>query len=274
MKKYLIFSTAVFIFCFARAQETTYGGKKIELTPSAAASMASVMIISFDDRMYRSDVDREIGTHNGMDQGQILRFFQEALPATATEQFARHYRVKTLGETNPDSAAQLLSVIHESLRYEYVVLREESDSSNRKPFMKREKTPQKSGLIDGQIVVREDPRERYMKATIINDTLLAHLRSQYDFDYMLIFSEMDVTYFVEDPNMAAYGGIKKQIKTHYTIYSDKGRIVDSGAKKAYLENEERDIHLIAAKSLPEVTQKILASFMEKTEKEGQEEQAN
>jgi hypothetical protein len=260
----------IFLFCCCIAergvaQEKTIGGNRL-MHNTAMDGAPSLLVVGCEAKMYRSDVDREIGKANTMTHEEISRFFRSALAASLHQTFASRYNTisgddRSTGYSSKDGG--LSNFMHENVRYVYEVLKvEDTTSSKLKQLVKRKprEPKSKSGIVEGQVAVQPSQNERYMHAVLENDTLLSFLKKSEQVDYVLFINELDVTYFIKDPAKAAYGGVEKSFKVHYTIYSTDGKVILSGAEKAYVDGSESNIHQLANSAFTKTATAILESF--------------
>jgi hypothetical protein len=244
-----------------QAQEMTTGGNVLGGSRMMLTDAPNLLVVGFEDKMYRSDVDREIGEYNGMDQKAIHSFFKQALTASIRAEFSRKYNAMEVEEISDTKSMGWQFFASNYVQYKYEELKVVDTSSGKIKRVlqstKRNKPHQDdNGIREGQLDVKINEKERYMNALIHNDTVLPFLQEEHQLDYILLINELDVTYAVKNPDMAAYGGIEKEFKVHYSIYRTDGQLVASGAEKSYFKGNEKSIHIMAQAVFPELAASI------------------
>ncbi len=259
MKKLLIFflliSTATF------AQEKTYGVDDNRLR-HGDAGMGTLVVIPFEDGMYLSDADAPIGKETGLDPGQIMTKFRNALIEDLEKELQKDWNIEVFHEEKKMQGGFGLDYIHSSVKYSYVaipddVLMENDTTITKKDLKKKKKnTGKQSGIVEGQVVTHSNEVEKYMTLRINNDTLMKVMDSSLGSDYYLFLNEFDIRHHIDDPSKIANGGLKYRLKVHFTCLDKKGNPLVSGAVTTKVDSGNKNVYEIIRQGIPELTEKL------------------
>lgn len=233
-----------------------------------------VLIIPFESKMYLSDIDKRLGPANNMSHDELGAKFRSALDQNMFLSLEKS-GAKALSfyamEGVKDSEKKDLSYIYSSIGYDYEVLPEEDEEAvNTKPLHKKlsgklfgnksRKEETGTRVENGQIKNSQDKREKYMKAVISNTNMLNTLQKSYGTGYFVFLSQLDLKRSASGTHDLADETYQRMMKVHYTVYDLDGKVLSSGAKKAYFSSKMDDVEKIITTQLPVLCDSIVSTF--------------
>ncbi len=218
----------------------------------------SMMIIPFEPKLYRSEIDKDLAEANNKNYEQIVRDFRYGSAFQFQYEMLYRYKAFSLVNITEDSVKRDLEFIYSQIGYDYVVVDDTAGyaNSNKLQQMKmradnaaaKHQKP-KSGTYDGQIVSERDTRKKFMKTIIKNDNLLSYLNYNYECDYYLFISEIDLLNELSDQNKLALGEWERKLAIHFTVYDNRGKIVEEGVLESSFPKDKNDINLIVKEDI-------------------------
>ena len=119
----------------------------------------------------------------------------------------------------------------------------------------------KAGIYNGEIVTQIDNREKYMKTTLPNPKLLPNLNAKYKASHYIFINQLDVKRSADMRYVASEEQYKRELKVHYTIYNNLGKIINSGAIKSRFPSNQNDMDKIIKVQFPLIAQRIVANLL-------------
>ena len=213
----------------------------------------SMMIIPFEPKMYRSEIDQELAQANNKTYDAIVRDFRYGSAFQFQYEMLYRYKAFSLVNMVEDSVKEDLEIIYSNIGYDYVPIDDTVGyaNSNRLEQIKmrtnnalaKSQNPD-SGTRNGEIVSERDTRKKYMKTVIKSDTLLPYLNYRYECDYYLFINQIDLINDLSDPDKVALGEWDRKLQIHFTIFDSNGKIVEEGLLEKALPKDENDINTI------------------------------
>ncbi|MGB0881551.1 MAG: hypothetical protein ACPGSO_01265 [Vicingaceae bacterium] len=267
MKKIVICLFALANILTANAQNSTTGQEEVQ---SKESSKSSVLVIPFESKMYLSDIDRDLGEANDLNFQDIKAKFRAALDREIFIALKSYFNPLSFYAIEPKEARAELGYIYNSIGYQYELVPEEElakkENIGKKligKFKKKEKEEDyiKAGIYNGEIVTQIDNREKYMKTTLPNPKLLPNLNAKYKASHYIFINQLDVKRSADMRYVASEEQYKRELKVHYTIYNNLGKIINSGAIKSRFPSNQNDMDKIIKVQFPLIAQRIVANLL-------------
>ncbi len=248
------------------AQNSTTG----EIEEPNTSSKNSVLIIPFENKMYISDIDRDISQKSELTFHQIKAKFRAALDQNIYIALKKYYTPISFYSIEPDEAIKELAYVYNSIGYKYEVVPQEEvvkkeTAANKLigKFKKKEKEEEyiEAGVRNGEVVSQVDNREKYMKTTLANDKLLPSLQTKYNAGHYIFINELDIKRGANDVYQASEEQYLREIKVHYTIFDVAGNEVSSGAIKSRFSSNQNDIDKIINDQFPLIAERIVSNLV-------------
>ena len=203
----------------------------------------NILILPFDDKMFFTDLYRELTEDGSYTQEIIRNRFRQAAMKSLRSAISDSLEVDTL--IRPESIDEKeLAELASLFNYKFLPI-ERYDKKGRK--IKAAKNPKK-GIAMGQVVSERDTATRYM-AAIMRDTLTfqAFCDSNH-VDRLLVISELDYKYDLSDPNMG-FIQPKKLMQIHYTFFNSRGKKMTGGLANRNCEHARSNLERIIAENM-------------------------
>jgi len=248
------------------AQNNTTGKTDVGL-----ANKQNVVIIPFENKMYISDIDKDLAQKNAMSYHEIKAKFRAALDQNIYIKLKPYYNPFSFYTIEQQDAAKELSYISSSTGYKYTVIEQEEVVKKENigskfigKFKKKEKEAEyiEAGVQNGQIVSQVDNRDKYMNTVVSNPNLIAKLNEKYNAKYYIFINQLDIKKGADDMYAAAEENYKREIKVHYTIIDQHGKEVSSGAIKTRFSSSQNDVDKIIKVHFPLIAETIVAKLIE------------
>jgi hypothetical protein len=267
MKKIVLSVLAIGFALSISAQNSTTGRSE---EGSGEVSQTGVLVVPFEDKMYLSDIDQDIGEANNLNFQEIKAKFRSALDRALFVALKPYYNPLSFFAIPPQESKAELGLIYNAIGYKYelvtkgnLVKKENAATKIFAKFKKKEKqeTYIKSGMHKGQIVSQPDNREKYMKTTFLNEKLLPTLNSKYKASYYIFINQLDIKRAADLRYVSNELQYKREIKVHYTMFDNTGKELSSGAVKSRFPANQNDIDKIIKDQFPLIAQRIVQNLL-------------
>jgi len=262
----VVFSVMLNSFQQLSAQNSTTG----ELEETSVNNKNSVLIIPFENKMYISDIDRDISQKSELTFHQIKAKFRAALDQNIYIALKKYYKPLSFYSIEPEEAKKELAYIYNSIGYKYEVVPQEEVVEKENvgtkflgKFKKKDKEEEyiEASIQNGEVVSQVDNREKYMKTTLANEKLLPSLQKKYNTEHYLFINELDIKRAANDAYQASEEQYQREIKVHYTIFDVNGNEVSSGAIKSRFSSNQNDIDKIINEQFPLIAERIVSNLV-------------
>ncbi|MFN3916421.1 MAG: hypothetical protein ACK4K0_01655 [Flavobacteriales bacterium] len=255
MKK-IILSLLLFAVCSTQAQN-------------------GVLLVPFEDKMYRSAIDKELGVANGKSQQDIMKNLRSGLMVQLELAFRAKYNPFSLLATDSISQASL-NLCMSSTGLEYIPVKTLTIEKENKPigdklkgaFGKDEKQkdgPTQSGIYKGEVVTVEDNREKYMNTVVHNPKLFSTLKNTHNNRITVFINEMDIVRENTSSPFVQQNQVDRVIKVHYTAFNEDGKEIGSGIAESHFSGKKNKLDEIINDHLAVVAQKIYKDVLNSEE---------
>jgi hypothetical protein len=246
MKRAVLFQFLIFMLISAviSAQTTTRTNDSAGNNPPVNSNgKANVLVIPWHPKMFNgsSDVTKTISANTGQNYNQI----QEALRKGMCDQFRRafsgQYNVTTLLDDTAKMKVDLMYCYNVTTT-EYIPVNSPLNpvtAPQQKGDAKKGALKTTTGVKNGQVQVEQQEGEKFMNTVIISPNLLAHLKKNYNCDYVIFMNQMDLQNELgSDPyNTVGSTDFKRSATLHYTIFNTAtGKRVAMGKAKGLFSN--------------------------------------
>jgi hypothetical protein len=248
------------LFC----QDKTYSvGRR-----SFENGQGSIMIVPYENKMFLSDINREVAKRTGLEIDEIRRLFREGLCQVASNEAGMNYSVLDLLNSGIDGALDDIEYTHRSVGYEYskVPPPEEKDKTKLKKWLDKTIDPEQPDQKDRGVTVEGgelqrwyDEKERYMDTRIANPDLVTYLNDRHQFDYILFLNELDIQ-VKRIPEMELGQTWDRVVKVHYTVFDKDMNRLTGGAVYNRYSGDKKDIYSIIGTNFRPIAAQIMAQI--------------
>lgn len=248
------------------AQTDPFSDKPVEKTDRLVyiegqdSQKVKLLIIPFEDKMFFTDLYRELTAANQLSQDQIRNRLRQAVQLSTRSSMQDSLDIHLF--LRVDSVAKdELAEIHNAIAYDHVPVKK-FDKKGKE--IKVEKEPQKS-IVDGQVVSERTVEERYMNTVIRKPEILRELNDRYEVNRFLFINQLDIKHDLRDPN-TAFLNPKRLLQVHYTYVDLYGKELGSGLATTEYPAETSNLDRIIAANMFKVTRQIASTLKPKPEK--------
>lgn len=237
---YCVFSF-VSVICVAQEDSFTPTGEKAENTqivPNPAAN--KIMLIPFESRLYRSDMDRGIARKTNLTYFQIRDSIRYAINAAIHAE--TESKAQSVSMLNPGDAfkSKDLEYIYNSIGYTYASDRQ-SESRGSSTRGGEIKTTASKAKFDTPSV----------ELLVFNPNLFAYLSGRYDAEIFLFITEFSVTIEAgTDQYDLANNLYYRTARVNYSIFDSEGKNLTSGVEMARIPSTVEDLRTLIAEYFP------------------------
>jgi hypothetical protein len=271
MKKIAFGLLLVFAFGFqlANAQDETMDITDVGIakfnkdTMWTSAEQPTLILVPFESKMYKSQIDRSIGMNDGTNYQQIVNNWRVALDNIMFIQLDPNYKVIRL-LANDEGREKDLSAMYGSSRLEYRVIPEEKKDDEKKKFkiptkskIKKEETTNNGTRIEnGQLKSETDGQERFMACQVQDSAIFDYMHNKYGSVLYVLINQFDLGPMKGlDYRAFESDEYQRQITVHYSIYTHKHEIY-SGISTNYFSSTMNSQKDIIIEALPQVAKQI------------------
>ena len=223
-----------------------------------------MMIIPFEKKMYRSQIDKELAKENEKNFPTILSNFRNGITYQFKYQMLYRYKAFSIFNLTVDSLREDLERIYAGIGYSYEVIIDTAGYSEANPLekikldkkIKAAKNEPVNGTINGEIVSTRDTRKKYMKTAIKDTSLLPYLNERYQCSYYLFINELDLMNDLSDINAVSTGEWNRVVKIHYTVLNAKGKTIESGILEKSFPRDQNNIDKIISEEFKALATKL------------------
>lgn len=210
----------------------------------------SIMIIPFEEKLYHSEIDRDLAGESGQDHATIVREFVMGTAFQFKYELLYRYKAFTLINSLEDSVRSDMDLLYANIGYEYKVLKDSTANEEGNVIAGKlnrlKASTQKTGtyMKNGEIVSVKDERKKFMSTIIRSDTILPYMNYRYEADYYLFINQIDLVNDLSDANQVSLGNYDRILRFHYSVLDQKGKTIDEGVLEQRFSKNENDIKII------------------------------
>lgn len=262
-----LLSAVVLFSSLTQAQTDSFSEKPVEKTDRLVyiegqdSQKVKLLIIPFEDKMFFTDLYRELTAANQINQEQIRNRLRRAIQLSTRSSMRDSLDIHLF--LRVDSVAkEELADIHSAIAYDYVPVKK-FDKKGKE--IKPEKAPEK-GIRNGQIVSERTVDERYMNTVVRKPEILRQLNDRYEVNRFLFINQLDIKHDLRDPN-TAFLDPKRLIQVHYTFVDLYGKELGSGLAIQEYSGRTTNLDRIISDNMYKVAAQISKTLKPKPEKE-------
>lgn len=258
MRLCFVFLLICLSFLSLRAQEN------VQNPDTAFYHEKAMMIIPFEEKMFRSEIDKELADETEKNYETILSNFRYGVTYQFRYEMLYRYKAFSLINMTVDSVREDLERIYAGISYDYETIIDTAGYSEANPIqkiqfdklIKETKKEPVNGTVNGEIVSTRDTRKKYMKTEIRDTSLLPYLNDRYECEYYLFINELDLLNDLSDVNSVSTGEWNRILKIHYTILDKNGKIIESGLLEKTFPRDQNNIDEIISKEIKELARQL------------------
>ncbi|MFT4525181.1 MAG: hypothetical protein ACI9FU_000390 [Granulosicoccus sp.] len=203
----------------------------------------NILILPFDDKMFFTDLYRELTDGGRIPQENIRNRFRQAAMKSLRSAISDSLKVDTL--IRPETIdEEELNELASLFKYRFLAI-ERYDKKGR--LIKAPKDPKK-GIVNGQVISERDTTTRYLAATMRDSLTFQAFCDSNHVDRLLVISELDYKYDLSDPN-TAFLQPKRLMQMHYTYFNARGKKLTGGLANRNCEHARNNLERIIAENM-------------------------
>lgn len=219
---------------------------------ATVASATKVLVVPFEDKMFFTDIMRELSQGSGMTPEEVVGSLRDGMVSSIGS--ALHVRDSTTYLPSDSLVATELASIYEQLVYQFTPVRPSPKSpEEEKPI-----------IHQGQLRTVRDTVERYMSASVKDIAPLGSLSASKGVQRFIIINQMEVRMDLSDPELLAIDP-RYIVAVHYTVMDAKGNSLAGGLASRKFGKGDHNIRLMMFATFPDIAKTIVQS--EKAAKE-------
>ncbi len=277
MKYVLMFFTILTCLSASRAQDRTRTHHQMNFD----SEVAKVLLVPYEEKMFLSDVNREVNKLTGLELAEIKRIFREGLCQIVARESDGQTEVLDLLNFGDRGSQEDISYILHSVGYNFeevkplpvdVVEKTKTGKIIESITTKEEAEQQGRGAYteEGEIKSWYDKKERFMNVQVYNDELIPFLVEKYECDYILFINQLDIK-VMRDVNRDNGQTWARRIMIHFSLLDGEGKEVFSSAVYGHYGGDEKDIYQIIGKNFARPAQRLLSVIPSSSEESSQTE---
>lgn len=262
-----LFSAVVLFSSLIQAQTDSFSDKPVEKTDRLVyiegqdSQKVKLLIIPFEDKMFFTDLYRELTAANQINQEQIRNRLRRAIQLSTRSSMRDSLDIHLFLQVD-SVAKEELADIHSAIAYDYVPVKKFDKKGK---DITPEKAPEKD-IRNGQVVSERTEDERYMNTVVRKPEILRQLNDRYEVNRFLFINQLDIKHDLKDPN-TAFLDPKRLIQVHYTYIDLYGKELGSGLAIQEYPGRTTNLDRIISDNMYKVAAQISKTLKPKPEKE-------
>ncbi len=234
------------------------GCTKYTLAQTTAAATNKILIVPFNPDLYLSDAEQDIMRQTNKTPDQYREFFRKTIDLKILGQLQTVMQSYSLVQDTTQKAKRELAIFYRQCGYKYEIAKEKGinkEEGKKKGFSFSKK---KENDIPGYITTRGDAK--FMNAEISDTAFYHHLLKEYDSNYMLSINQMEIKTNYSSCIDIANKVYRREVILHYSIYNEKGVVIDGNFLVAYFPSNSNKDTDIAERTFPELAEMMKAQL--------------
>jgi hypothetical protein len=230
------------------------GCTKYSSAQTTAEVKNKILIAPFNPDLYLSDAEQDIMRQTNRTPDQYREFFRKTIDLKILGQFQTVMPAYSLAQDTTQKAKRELAIFYRQCGYKYDNAKGKGinkDESKKKGISFSKK---KENDIPGYITTRGDAK--FMNAEITDTSFYNHLLSEYDSNYMLSVNQMEIKTNYSSCIDIANKVYRREVILHYSIYNEKGTVIDGNFLVAYFPSNSNKDTEIAERTFPELAEML------------------
>ena len=250
MKKLSCFYFTIYFFCFTGtyAQDSTIG-----IGQADSSVHKKTLIIPFEPDLYMSDMDREIGRSNQLNQAQIVEKFRVSFDRALENTVQLKNETQSILHDESSANESELVSIYSGITFVYTPIKRTQSKKDKMiaSVIPQKKSPQKEATIkNGEVYTVRDTLERYMKTVLVDTTLLENLNAKTQAENFLFVNQFELKNSFEDVMQLQNDTYQRELRIHYSVLNKGGDELTGGIVKCRFANNIMNINQIISTSFP------------------------
>ena len=213
-----------------------------------------ILIAPFNPDLYLSDAEQDIMRQTNKTPDQYREFFRKTIDLKILGQLQTVMPAYSLGQDTTQKAKRELAIFYRQCGYKYdnaVGKGIKRDDDKKKGFSLSKK---KESEVPGYITTRGD--SKFMNAEISDTAFYHHLLNEYQSNYMVSINQMEIKTNYSSCIDIANKVYRREVILHYSIYNEKGIVIDGNFLVAYLPSNSNKDTDIAERTFPEIAEML------------------
>jgi len=249
------------------------GLKAQEVTDSLPDTLYHrVMIIPYDQKMYLSDADTDIGKKSGYDLEEVRRRFRLGLDISLHASMEDSFGSYPILRDTASQAREDLAMIYQSIGYYYdlpdrVVREMKADMEEpayKKVFRKGKKKEAEEedleiDLFDGdqrKEMVRKHP-DKYLNVRIRNEALFDSLNAHYEPELYLFINQMEIETDYDDCIDRVNQIYNRKMRVHFSMFTPEGIQVAGDVVEVDFPSNSNNMSRIIGTDMPQLARRLM-----------------
>ena len=226
----------LFILCVSliQAQDSS-----IDIDAADSAVHKKILIIPFEPELYVSDMDREIGKANRLNQNQIVEKFRINFDRVLENTVQLKNETQSLLHDESSVDENAIVDIYSGISFEFTPVKRTQTKKEKiiSSVLPPKKIPQKEATIkNGQVFTVRVTLERYMKTIIIDSLLLEHLSEKTHAEFFLFVNQFELKNSFTDVIELQNDTYQRELRIHFSVLDKKGVELVGGIAKCRFAN--------------------------------------
>ena len=233
-KTILTFFLFILTTSLLRAQDSS-----IDIGGADSAVHKKILIIPFEPELYMSDMDREIGKANQLNQSQIVEKFRINFDRVLENTVQLKNETQTLLHDESSIDENAIVDIYSSISFEFTPVKRTQTKKEKtiSSVLLQKKTPQKEATIkNGQVFTVRDTLERYMKTIVTDSLLLQRLNEKTHAEIFLFVNQFELKDSFTDVIELQNDTYQRELRIHFSVLNKKGIELVGGIAKCRFAN--------------------------------------
>jgi hypothetical protein len=230
-----------------------------------------VMIIPFDQKMYLSDADTDIGKESGYDLEEIRRRFRLGLDISLHASMVDDFGSYPILRDTAKEAREDLAMIYQGISYYYdipdsvvrAMKAELEQPAYKRMFRKGKKGNEETeememGLFEGdqrKDFIRKHPN-KYLNVRIRNEDLLDTLNTHYSPDLYLFINQMEIETDYDDCIDRVNQIYNRKMRVHYSMFTPEGIQVAGDVVEVDFPSNSNNVSRIIGTDMPQLARAL------------------
>lgn len=224
-----------------------------KFVPNEAAN--KLMIIPYESRLYRSDIDRAIARKGNMSYFQVRDSIRYGLHSALHAETEMNFGAVSMLSSGDASKIQDLKYIYNSIGYEH---RAEKRAAGKQVNM---------GQVSGGGSKNIKPTQMQMDLRVFNPGLFAHLSDRYDASVFLFVTEFSID---PEPGLTQYdlshNLYYREARLNYSIYNLEGKNIKSGVETIMIPPTVNELKDLFKEYFPNMAKAVVAQIPKRATK--------
>lgn len=219
------------------------------VTDSIATEPQKLLVVPFEDKMFFTDVMKEMVQGNGLDPEEVVNTLRNGIQLSIRSAMTDSLETGTFLSSDslpPDGLVKL----YEQMSYRYLPVRPNAKGPEHK----------KNGIERGQIRTVRDTTARYMSATLKDATVLKSFHASHGFNRFLLLGQMDVRMDLSNPELSIING-SRTIAVHFTVMDVNGNPLTGGIASYDFIGGTGDMKRVMREAFGPIAKQMLLAFV-------------